>query len=110
MKAAVRPFLSAVERFRSGEDTPRQFLDRALEAFDFWEPQISAFVATNIEGARAAADRSTARWKEGKPASAIDGIPVAIKDIIETADMPPQFGSPLFDGWESRKASASVAA
>jgi Asp-tRNA(Asn)/Glu-tRNA(Gln) amidotransferase A subunit family amidase len=37
-------------------------------------------------------------------------MPVAIKDIIETGDMPTQFGSPLFDGWESRKDSASVAA
>ncbi|MGZ5932672.1 MAG: amidase [Rhizomicrobium sp.] len=110
MKPAVRPFLKATQKFRSGEDTPRAFLDRALEAFDFWEPKISAFVSTNIEGARVAADASTARWKEGKPASAIDGMPVAIKDIIETGDMPTQFGSPLFDGWESRKDSASVAA
>src|SRR5690242_19955820 len=99
MKAAVRPFLSAAEKFRTGEDTPRAFLDRALAALDVWEPKISAFVATNLEGARAAADASTARWKAGAPASAIDGMPMGIKDIIETADMPTQFGSPLFDGW-----------
>jgi len=110
MKPVMRPFLQAAQKFRTGEDTPRAFLDRSLKTFDEWEPKISAFVATNIEGARNAADRSTERWKAGKPASAIDGMLIGIKDIIETADMPTQFGSPLFDNWESRKDSASVAA
>jgi Asp-tRNA(Asn)/Glu-tRNA(Gln) amidotransferase A subunit family amidase len=109
-KPVVLPFLAATEKFRTGADTPRRFLDRSLAALDHWEPKIAAFVALNIEGARAAADRSTARWAAGKPASPIDGMPVAIKDIIETADMPTQFGSPLFEGWQSRKDSASVAA
>ena len=110
MKPAVRPFLQAAQKFRTGADTPTAFLDRSLKALEEWEPKIAAFVALNIEGARAAADRSTARWKAGAPASPIDGMPVAIKDIIETVDMPTQFGSPLFDGWQSRKDSASVAA
>ncbi len=110
MKLVLRPFLAATEKFRTGADTPRQFLERSLAALDHWEPQIAAFVTLNIEGARAAADRSTARWAAGTPVSPIDGMPVAIKDIIETADMPTQFGSPLFDGWHSGKDSASVAA
>ena len=110
MKPAVRPFLEAAEKFRTGGDTPRKFFDRCVEALEIWEPQIAAFVTLNIEGARAAADRSTARWAAGKPASPIDGMPMAIKDIIETADMPTQFGSPLFEGWRSQKDSASVAA
>lgn len=110
MKPSVRPFLEATEKFRSGADTPRKFLDRCLETLDVWEPQIAAFVALNLEGARAAADRSSARWAAGKPASPIDGMPVAIKDIIETADMPTSMGSPLMEGWRSQKDSSSVAA
>ena len=35
-------------------------------------------------------------------------MPVAIKDIIETADMPTGQGSPLWEGQESRRDSASV--
>ena len=104
MVPLLRPFLSlATERFRSRSDTPRAFLERSLVALNQWEPQIAAFVALNIEGAREAANRSTARWFAGTPASPIDGMPVAIKDIIETADLPTQFGSPLFEGWYSRK-------
>jgi Asp-tRNA(Asn)/Glu-tRNA(Gln) amidotransferase A subunit family amidase len=42
--------------------------------------------------------------------SAIDGMPIGIKDIIETADMPTEMGSPLFDGWCSGRDAAAVAA
>src|SRR6202008_5177651 len=42
--------------------------------------------------------------------SAIDGMPIGIKDIIETADMPTENGSPLFAGFRSERDGASVAA
>ena len=77
---------------------------------DNWEPRIGAFVCTNLPAARAAADRSTERWRAGKPLSPIDGMPVGIKDIIETVDMPTEMGSPLFAGWRSEKDAASVRA
>jgi Asp-tRNA(Asn)/Glu-tRNA(Gln) amidotransferase A subunit family amidase len=41
--------------------------------------------------------------------SPIDGMPVGIKDIIETADMPTEQGSPLFAGWRTGRDAASVA-
>ena len=105
-----RPFLAAAAKFAKGEDTPRAFLERCLEALAIWEPKIGAFVHTNVEGARAAADASSIRWRDSKPMSAIDGMPLGIKDIIETADMPTQMGSPLFDGWRSGRDAAAVAA
>lgn len=110
LKPAMRPYLANTPRFRSGEDTPRQFLERCLAELEIWEPQISAFVHLNVAGARAAADAASARWRAGKPLSALDGMPVGIKDIIETADMPTEMGSTLFTGWRSQKDAASVAA
>ena len=106
----TRPFLAAAARFGSGDDTPRAFLERCLEACAAWEPKIGAFVHTNIDDARRAADASTVRWRESKPLSAIDGMPIGVKDIIETADMPTEMGSPLFEGWRSGWDSAAVAA
>ena len=55
-----------------------------------------------------AAEASATRWRDGKPLSPIDGMPIAIKDIIETADMPTGQGSPLWEGTVSRRDSASV--
>jgi Asp-tRNA(Asn)/Glu-tRNA(Gln) amidotransferase A subunit family amidase len=109
-KPAMRPYLAAAKQFASGALTPRQFLEQSLALYDAWEPRIGAFVCTNLPEARAAADRATARWRSGRPASPIDGMPVGIKDIIETVDLPTQMGSPLFDGWRSEKDAACVRA
>ena len=106
----AKPFLSVAAQFAGGRDTPRAYLERCLEALATWEPKIGAFVCTNIEGSRAAADASSMRWRDNKPVSAIDGMPIGIKDIIETADMPTGMGSPLFDGWSSGRDAAAVAA
>jgi Asp-tRNA(Asn)/Glu-tRNA(Gln) amidotransferase A subunit family amidase len=107
---AMRPFVSAAKRFADGADTPRAFLEQCLAELAAWEPKVGAFVTYDFVSARAAADRSTARWRAGKPLSAIDGMPVGIKDIIETGDMPTEMGSPLFAGWRSQKDAACVAA
>jgi Asp-tRNA(Asn)/Glu-tRNA(Gln) amidotransferase A subunit family amidase len=106
----MRPFVSDASRFAAGADTPRDFLEASLAQLDAWEPKVGAFVNLNIAAARAAADRSTERWRAGRPLSQIDGMPVGIKDIIETADMPTEMGSPLFAGWRSAKDAASVVA
>jgi Asp-tRNA(Asn)/Glu-tRNA(Gln) amidotransferase A subunit family amidase len=110
IKPATRSYLAARADFASGRQTPRQFLERSLELLDHWEPQIDAFATTALPAARAAADRSSERWRAGKPLSPIDGMPIGIKDIIETVDMPTQMGSPLFAGWRSEKDAASVRA
>jgi Asp-tRNA(Asn)/Glu-tRNA(Gln) amidotransferase A subunit family amidase len=106
----MRPYLPATTDFASGKDSPRAFLERCLAALDAWEPTIGAFVILNPTTARIAADESTKRWRSGKPLSAIDGMPIGIKDIIETIDMPTQNGSPLFAGFRSERDGASVAA
>jgi Asp-tRNA(Asn)/Glu-tRNA(Gln) amidotransferase A subunit family amidase len=106
----AKPFLDAAAQFARGDDTPRAYLERCLDAFAVWEPKIGAFVHTNLDGARTAADASSRRWRDNEPLSAIDGMPIGIKDIIETADMPTGMGSPLFDGWCSGRDAAAVAA
>ncbi|HLQ92795.1 MAG TPA: amidase [Xanthobacteraceae bacterium] len=106
----VRPFLSQAARFANGADTPSAFLQSCLSELDAREPKVGAFVTLSLDAARAAAERSTARWRSGTPQSAIDGMPIGVKDIIETADMPTEMGSPLFAGWRSYKDAACVSA
>jgi Asp-tRNA(Asn)/Glu-tRNA(Gln) amidotransferase A subunit family amidase len=106
----VRPFHSATAAFADGSDTPRDFLERCIEVINTHEGAIGAFVATNLDGARAAADEATARWKAGNPLSPIDGMPIGVKDVMETADMVTEQGSPLFEGWKMGRDCAAVAA
>ena len=110
VRPKMRPYLTETAGFASGKANPRDFLERCLTDLEVWEPKIGAFVSLNLGAARAAADASTARWRAGKPRSAIDGMPVGIKDIIETADMPTEQGSPLFVGWQTHRDAASVIA
>ena len=110
LKLEPKPYLAATPRFASGADTPRAFLERCLADLSALEPKIGAFVHLNIDAARVAADQAGARWRDGSPRSPIDGMPIGIKDIIETADMPTENGSPLFAGFRSERDGASVAA
>lgn len=101
-------FHDAVPRFANGSDTPRAFLERCLQTIAAREPVVKAFTAINEAGARTAADASTARWKAGKPLSPIDGMPVAIKDLLETKDMPTEMGCEAFRGNFPKRDNAAV--
>src|SRR4051812_5310735 len=101
-------FARAVADFGDGRDTPRDFLERCIVNVAAREKAVKAFVTLDLEAARKAADASTARYKAGKPLSMVDGCPVGIKDIMATADMPTQMGSPPFKGWRSGQDAACV--
>ena len=96
--------------FADGSDPPRDFLERCLTTIEAREPVVKAFVTMNIDGAREAADHSTERYRAGAPLSPVDGLPVGIKDVIETQNMPTQMGSPIFDGWQSEGDAACITA
>jgi Asp-tRNA(Asn)/Glu-tRNA(Gln) amidotransferase A subunit family amidase len=104
----MRGYVSLAGDLRSGKTAPRAYLDETLKRIADLDGKICAFVTVNKSGAIKAADAATARWKAAKPLSPIDGMPVAIKDIIETADMPTGQGSPMWEGTDWRRDSASV--
>ena len=111
-------FHDATARFREGADSPRAYLERCLETIAEREPVVKAFASLNEASARAAADASAARWKAGRPLSAIDGMPVGIKDLLETKDMPTEMGCKAYRGnfpkrdnpavWALRQAGAVI--
>ena len=106
----IASYSDALPDIASGKRTPREFLERCIEVIAAREKTVKAFVTLNLAGARKAADAATRRYKSGKPLSPVDGMPVSIKDIIATADMPTQMGSPAFKDWHSGQDAACVAA
>lgn len=101
-------FFDRAPKFADGSDTPRAFLERCLEVISAREPVVKAFAARNDEGARAAADQSTARWKAGRALSAVDGMPLGIKDLLETKDLPTQMGCVAYRGNFPKRDNAAV--
>ena len=104
----LRTFYDAIAQFKDGSDTPRAYLERCLETIEEKEPLVRAWVVLNTENARIAADESSARYKAGRPLSAIDGMPIGIKDVIQTKDMPTALGSVIYEGRQTHMDSASV--
>lgn len=98
------------DAFRAGRDTPRDYLERCLATIAEREPVVRAYVVLDEDGARAAADASSARWRAGAPHSRIDGMPVSIKDLLETRDMPTQMGCVAYAGNFPRNDNAAVRA
>lgn len=103
-------FHDAVARFADGTDSPRAYLERCIERIEALEPAVMAFAFLNLDRARTAADESGRRYRAGRALSPVDGMPVGIKDLIETYDMPTEFGSELFRSNQPMTDAASVRA
>jgi Asp-tRNA(Asn)/Glu-tRNA(Gln) amidotransferase A subunit family amidase len=101
-------FHDAERRFAEGSDTPRAYLERCLETIAAREPVVRAFAALNEAGAREAAEASAARWRANRPLSPIDGMPVGIKDLLETRDMPTEMGCAAYRGNFPKRDNAAV--
>lgn len=101
-------FHTSVERFRDGSDTPRDYLERCLARIAELEPTLRAWVVVNEAGAREQADASTRRYQRGEPLSPIDGMPIGIKDVLETKDMPTQYGCAAYAGNFPKRDNAAV--
>ncbi|HKK29505.1 MAG TPA: amidase, partial [Alphaproteobacteria bacterium] len=87
---------------------PRAYLERCLEQIGAVESEVKALTAINEDGARTAADASAERWKAGRPLSAIDGMPIGIKDLLETKDMPTEMGCEAYRGNFPKRDNAAV--
>ena len=71
-------------RYRSGEATPTQVVEAHLRRIEALDPKVHAFVTVTRESALAQAEAAEKRLRAGKPLSLLDGIPLAIKDVICT--------------------------
>ncbi len=81
--------------YRSGELNPVEVLEDALTRMDAADGGLHAVVTRLDDRARAAAAESARRWRSGG-ARPLEGVPVGVKDIIETAGVPTRAGSALF--------------
>jgi amidase len=88
--------------YKSGKLTARQlvqaYLDR-IRAYDQQGPKINAIIALNPK-ALEDADRLDAQYRTSGLAGPLHGIPVLVKDEIDTAGMPTTLGSVVFKDYQ----------
>jgi aspartyl-tRNA(Asn)/glutamyl-tRNA(Gln) amidotransferase subunit A len=82
-----------IGRFRDGSLSPLEVTRAHLARIERLNPALNAFTYVDVEGAEAAATASERRWRDGRPASAVDGVPVSIKDLTQVRGMPAREGS-----------------
>ena len=83
--------------YGTGAFDPIDAVDACLARIDETDGAVGAIVTRDDASARAQAARSAQRWQDGT-ARALEGVPIGVKDIIDTAGLCTAAGSPLFAG------------
>lgn len=102
---AVEPGFFAGRRLADLQDAMRQgalnaeaLVRHAAAAIERLNPVVNAFVHVDVEAALAAARALDAERARGLVRGPLHGIPVAIKDNVDTGDMPTTMGAAHFLG------------
>ncbi|MFC6942765.1 amidase [Salinirubellus sp. GCM10025818] len=84
------------EQIRDGERAPTDVIDECLERIEDRNARTNAFVTIAAEDAREAAQDAERAVEDGEELGPLHGVPIAVKDLNETAGIRTTFGSPLF--------------
>jgi Asp-tRNA(Asn)/Glu-tRNA(Gln) amidotransferase A subunit family amidase len=91
----------AARLIHDGKLRPEALMDAYLDHIATRDPTVRAFAHFDPAQVRKAA----AATRPGP----LQGIPIGIKDVLDTADMPSQYGSPIWANWQPKADSAPVA-
>ncbi len=83
--------------FASRGLSPVEVTEACLARIDALDAEINAFCLVDPKISRAQAEASEQRWTESAPLSPLDGVPVAIKDLLLTKGWPTRRGSLTVD-------------
>ena len=93
--------IQAVRLIHQGDLRPEALMDAYLDTIARLETGVHAFAHINPTAARATAVTAAA--------GPLQGIPIGVKDVLDTTDMPSQYGSPIWANWRPKADSAPVA-
>ena len=89
------------EMLAAGTTTSVEITQAHLDRIAAVDGDLNAFLHVNAAVSLEAAKASDARRAAGTPLSPLDGVPIAIKDVLVTTDMPSTSGSKILEGWMS---------
>lgn len=83
----------------SGTTTSVALTQAHLDRIGAVDGAVHAFLHVDAEGALEQAAAADERRAAGTPASPLDGVPVAVKDVLATRGLPTTCGSRILEGW-----------
>ena len=99
----------AAQQIREGRLTSEELVQTCLERIRELEPKVQAWAFLDEEHALAQARAADEKKALGEPIGPLHGVPVGVKDIFDTADMPTENGTALHKGRTPREDAAVVA-
>jgi len=106
---ALLPATEAARRLRAGTLSASALMEALLDRIAAREPVVRAFAWFDPVQARRAAARSDALAAAGRATGPLHGLTFGVKDVLDTADMPSQYGSAIWAGHRPRADAACVA-
>jgi aspartyl-tRNA(Asn)/glutamyl-tRNA(Gln) amidotransferase subunit A len=91
-----RSAVKILDGYKRGEYSPVEVVDSVLDRIEKINPLVNAIVTLDVEGARTAGEESQRRWRDHKALSALDGVPITVKDNIPVRGMRATWGSKLY--------------
>ena len=98
----------AVDAIASGRITSVDLVKSCLAQIDQTDGVIGAWAYLDADAALAQAAECDRIRKAGFATGALHGVPVGLKDIIDTVDMPTQRGTPIFAGRQTTEDARMV--
>ena len=100
---------AAAAAIRDGRMTSRELTEACLARIDRMEPAIRAWTFLDRDHALAQAHAADEARRRGAALGPLHGVPVGVKDIFDTADMPTENGTVLHAGRAPRRDATVVA-
>ena len=104
-----RPAHQLQADIQAGRTTARELTQAVLDRIHLVDPEINAYITVDDEGALAQADAVDRKVSAGHPLGDLAGIPVALKDLLCTHDLPTTCGSRILHGFVPPYDATSVA-
>ena len=101
--------IEAAAAIRDGRLKSRELTEACLAQIERLEPTVGAWTFLDRDHALAQADAADDIHRHGRPHGPLHGVPVGVKDIFDTHDMPTEDGTPLHAGRTPRRDAAAVA-
>ena len=98
----------AAQRIREGRLSSEELVEGCLERIRQVEPQVQAWTFLDEKLALSQARAADEKRRSGEAVGLLNGVPVGLKDIIDTGDMPTENGCALHKGRTPRDDAAVV--